>query len=105
MTTLDPEPFGKPTLLLGTSLPSDTNDTTTFTSNGLLDTGLFDGSRNGGEGENVSSAQSPSWTPPTDRIGSADNDETPTFTLNGLLDGPTQMTSMVIYSDHPLTHW
>jgi hypothetical protein len=99
MATLDPEPFGNPTLLLGSPLLPDTNDTTTFTSNGLLDTGLLDGNRDGGEGEmNASSAQSPSWAPCTDGIGSADDDEPPTFVLSGLLDGPTQMTSTVITS-------
>ena len=102
MATLDPEPFGKPTLLLGSSLLSDANDATTFTSNGLLDTGMFNGSEDGGEGENASSAHNPSWGPRADGIGSADNDEPSTFTLNGLLDGPTQMTSTVIYSDYPL---
>lgn len=100
MATLDPEPFGEPTLLLGSSLLSDKNDTTTFTSNGLLDTGLLDGSGDGGEGESASFAQSPSWAPRTDGIGSADGDEPSTFVLNGLLDGPTQATSTVIYSYH-----
>lgn len=100
MATLDSEPFGEPTLLLGSSLLSDKNGATTFTSNGLLDTGLFDGSGDGGEGESASSAQSPSWAPRTDRIGSADGDEPSTFVLNGLLDGPTQATSTVVYSYH-----
>jgi len=100
MATLDLEPFGEPTLLLGPSLLSDANDTTTFTSNGLLDARLFDGGGDGGEGESASSAQSPSWAPRTDGIGSADDDESSTFVLNGLLDGPTQVTSTVIYSDH-----
>ena len=99
MATLDPEPFGKPTLLLGSSLLSEMNDTTAFTSNGLLDTGLFDGGGTGGEGENASSAQSSSWAPRADGIGSADDDEPSAFMSNGLLDGPTQTTSTVIYSD------
>ena len=97
---MDPEPFGEPTLLLGSSLLSDKNDATTFTSNGLLDTGLFDESGDGGERESASSARSPSWAPRTDGIGSADGDEPSTFVLNGLLDGPTQATSTVIYSYH-----
>lgn len=47
--------------------------------------------------------QSPSnsWAPRTDGIVSADDDEQSTFVLNGLLGGPTQIKSMVIYSDHP----
>lgn len=98
MATLDPEPFGKPTLLLGSSLLSDANET--FTSNGLLDTGLFGGSGDSGEGENTPFAQSPSWTAQPDRIGSSNDDELSTFATNGLLDGPTQMTSTVVFSDH-----
>lgn len=98
MATLDPEPFGNPTLLLGSSLLSDADDT--FTPNGLLDTGLFCGSGDGGEGESASSAQSPSWIAHPDEIGSLSDDESPTFATNGLLDGPTDMTSTVIFSDH-----
>ena len=97
MATLDPEPFGNPTLLLGPSLLSDTNDT--FTSNGLLDTGPFGGTCDGGEGENASSAQSPPWTAHLDRIGSPDDNELSIFATNGLLDGPTQMSSTVIFPD------
>jgi len=100
MATLDPEPFGKPTLLLGSSLLSDADDTTTFTSNGLLDTGLFDGSGDGGEGENAPSTQGRAWATRTDEIGSIDDDESLAFMSNGLLDGPTQMTSTVISIDH-----
>jgi len=98
MATLDPEPFGNPTLLLGSSLLSDANDT--FTSNGLLDTGLFGGSGDGGGGENAPSARSPPWATHPDGIGSPDDDELSTFATNGLLDGPTQMTSTVVSSDH-----
>ena len=94
MTTLDPEPFGNPTLLLGASILSAANDT--FTSNGLLDTGLFGGSGDGGEGENASS----SWTAHPDGIGSPSDDGLSTFATNGLLDDPTQMTSTIILSDH-----
>ena len=74
MASLDPEPFGKPTLLLGSSLLSDANDTTMFTSNGLLDTGLLGGSDDGGDGENASSARSPSWASRTEGIESAGED-------------------------------
>ena len=101
MATLDPEPFGEPTLLLGgSSLLSGTNDATTFTSNGLLDTGLFGGNGNGGEGENASPAQSPPWTARPDEAVFADVDGSSAFTTNGLLDGPTQNTSTTISSDH-----
>ena len=98
MATLDPEPFGSPTLLLGSSLLLDANDT--FTPNGLLDTGLFGGSGDGGEGENAHSTQSPPWTAHPDGIRSPHDDEPSIFATNGLLDGPTQMTSTVIFSDH-----
>ena len=98
MATLDPEPFGNPTLLMGSSMLSDANGT--FTSNGLLDTGLFGGSGDGGEGEDASPAQSPHWTVYPDGIGSTNDDELTMFATNGLLDGPTQMTSTIIFSDH-----
>lgn len=94
MATLDPEPFGKPDLLLGSSLLLDTNDTATFTSNGLLGPEPFGG--NGGGGENATSAQNPPWGDRLDEIGSASDDELSTFTTNGLLDGPTQVTGTVI---------
>jgi hypothetical protein len=100
MATLGPEPFGEPTLLLGSSLLSDTDNTTAFTSNGLLDAGLLGGSGDVGERDGASSAQSPSWTARLDGVGSAGDDELSTFTTNGLLDGPTPMTSTVISSDH-----
>ena len=98
MATLDPEPFGNPTLLLGSSLLLDASDT--FNSNGLLDTGLFGGSGDGGEGENAPFTQSPPWSAHPDGIGSPNDDELSTFATNGLLDGPTQMTSTVIFPDH-----
>ena len=100
MTTLDPEPFGEPTLLPRSPLLSDTNDTTTFIPNGLLDTGLFDGTGDGGEGGNASSAQSLPWASRTDGIGAIDDDGLSTFMSNGLLDAPTQTTSTAICSDH-----
>ena len=100
MTTLDPEPFGEPALLSGSSLLSDINDTTTFTPNGLLDAGLFDGTGGGSGGGNASSARSPSWASRTGEIGATDDGESSTFMSNGLLDAPTQTTSMVICSDH-----
>ena len=103
MTTLDPEPFGKPSLLLGPSLLSDTNDTTTFTSNGLLDTGLLGRSSDGGEEGNAPSARSPSLAVSLDGIGFANDEESFAFTTNGLLDGPTQMTSTCICSDNLYT--
>ena len=99
MATLEPEPFGQPTLLLGSSLLSDANDTTTFTSNGLLDTGPFGGSGDDG-GESASSVQSSPWTAVPDGIGSTDGDVPSGFMSNGLLDGPTQMTSTVMSPDH-----
>ena len=100
MATTDPESFGKPTLLLGSNVPLDVNDATTFTSNGLLDTGLFARSGDGGEGENAPPSKSPSWTACMDGVGSADDDELSTFTSNGLLDAPTEMTSTVNSSRH-----
>jgi len=100
MAALDSEPFGEPTLLLGSSLLSNTNDTTTFTSNGLLDTGLFGGSGDGGEGENASSVQSLPWTTRPGSIGSSDDDESSTFMSNGLLDDTTPVTSTIISSNH-----
>lgn len=95
MTTLDSEPFGKPNLLLETSPLSDTNDATTFTSNGLLDSGIFGGSGHGAEEEDASSAQNPSRAARSDGVGSVDDDEPSAFMSNGLLDGPTQTTSAV----------
>ena len=103
MTTLDPEPFGKPSLLLGPSLLSDTNDTTTFTSNGLLDTGLLGRSGDGSEEESAYLAQSPSLAARPDEIGFADDEESFAFTTNGLLDDPTQMTSTCICADNLYT--
>lgn len=97
MTTLDPEPFGNPTLLLGSSLLSDTNEM--FTPNGLLDTGPFGGSGDDSEGGNASSEQSPSWAAHMDGVGSPADDGLSAFTTNGLLDDPTQMTSTVVSSD------
>ncbi|KAF9651533.1 P-loop containing nucleoside triphosphate hydrolase protein [Thelephora ganbajun] len=88
MATLNPEPFGKPTLLLASLLLKDTNDTT-FASNGLLDTEPSGGC----EEENASSEQSPSWTARADGIGSTGDDESSAFTSNRLLGGPTQTTS------------
>ena len=95
MATVDSEPFGKPTLLLGSSFSSDTNDTNTFTSNGLLDMGIFCGSGSGGDREDASSAQNAFATTLPDDTGPVDEDELSVFTSNGLLDGPAQMTSMV----------
>ena len=66
----------------------------------MLDTGLFGGSGDGGEGEDTSSAQSPSLAVRPYEIGLADDEESFTFTTNGLLDGPTQMTSTCICSDN-----
>jgi hypothetical protein len=95
MAAPDLEPFGKPTLLLGSSLLSDTNDATAFTSNGLLDVGTFGGSGDSGEGEDAFSAKSPTWAARSDGVGFADDDESPAFTSNGLLDDQTPMTSTV----------
>jgi len=100
MAAPDLEPFGEPNLLLGSSLLSNANHTAKFTPNGLLDTGPFGGSGDGDEGGDASSTQSPPWAARADDIGSTDDDELSTFMSNGLLDGPTQMTSMVISSDH-----
>jgi len=94
MAALDSEPFGEPTLLL------NTNDTMTFTSDGLLGTGMSDGSGDSGAGENAPSMQSPPWAARPDDIGSADDDESSTFMSDGILDGPTQVTSTIISSDH-----
>ena len=55
VATTDPEPFGKPTLLLGSNVLLDVNDATTFTSNGLLNTGLFARSGDDIEGESTPS--------------------------------------------------
>lgn len=97
MAALDPEPFGEPTLLLsGSSLLSGMDDATTFTSNGLLDTGLFGGSGDGDGGEDAFSAQSSSWAARPEGTGSSDEDELSAFTTNGLLDGPTPMTSTLL---------
>lgn len=100
MTTVDPEPFGEPSLLSASSLLSDVDNTTTFTPNGLLDTGLFDGTGDSSEGGNASSAQSLSWVSRTSEVGVTDDDGSSTFMSNGLLDAPTQTTSTVICSDH-----
>jgi hypothetical protein len=93
MDSLDPEPFGKPTLLLGSSLLSSTNDTATFTSNGLLDTGVTGGSSDSQcEWEGVPPAQNLRATR-SDRDESTNGDEVSAFASNGLLDDPTQVTS------------
>lgn len=93
MTTLVSEPFGKPTLLLEFSLPSDKNHTTTFISSGLLDPGVSNGSGDGGEGEESFCAQSPPCAARSDVAGFADDNEPSEFMPNGLLDGPTRMKS------------
>lgn len=93
MTTLDPEPFGKPTLLLESNPLLDTNDT--FISSGLLDIGVFSGSGNDGEGEGALSTQSPPCAARSDAAGSSSDDELFEFTSNGLLDGSTRMGSTV----------
>jgi hypothetical protein len=95
MTTLDPEPFGKPTLLLGSNLLSDADSATAFVSTGLLDYGAFGGSGDGGGGEDAFSAQSPPRAARSDVAGFANDDEPSEFMSNGLLDDPTQTRSTV----------
>ena len=94
MTTLDTEPFGKPTLLLGSTSLSDVTGTAAFVSTGLLDS-VFEGSGNDGEGEDAFSAQNPPCVAHLDVAGSPSEDQPSEFMSNGLLDGPTQTTSMV----------
>lgn len=94
MTTLDPEPFGKPTLLLESNLLLDTNNTK-FISSGLLDTGVFSASGDGDEGEGAFSAPSPPCATLLDAAGLASDGESSEFTSNGLLDGTAQMRSTV----------
>ena len=96
MTTLDPAPFGKPTLLLESNLLSDTNDTPTLIPSGLLDTAsVFSGSGDDGGREDAFSVQSPPCAARLDVAGFTGDDEPSEFVSNGLLDGPTQMRSMV----------
>lgn len=95
MTTLDPEPFGKPTLLLGSNSILDATETTAFVSTGLLDA-VFDGNGDGGEGEDAFSAQSPPCATLSDVDGFSSDNQQSEFMSNGLLDSSTQTTSTVI---------
>lgn len=92
MATLDPEPFGKPTLLLESSLPLDLNDTAAFISSELLNTRAFSGSGDGGKEGDAFYASSP---PCAARLDVAEYDKPLEFKSNGLLDGSTQMRSTV----------
>lgn len=90
-------------MLQGSSLPSDTNDTTAFTSNGLLDPGGFYANGGGGEGEDASPTPNPSRS---DGLRS-DDDGPSTFVSNGLLDGSAQIASTVNLQSlvqYPTTH-